>query len=155
MTDGGRRLYHYTAQHHADEIAATGAIDRGGIPIPTRTGDGLLGVAPGYQWLTTDARWAQGWATRQKIRCDRTECRLVVLIPERQTHRLLPWSEVARDFGYRPEIARRFAALGTGSDPATWFVFEGPIPYEWVALVEDRPAATSESLLENVRGAGL
>jgi hypothetical protein len=154
MTDG-RRVYHYTARHHADEIAATGAIDRGVIPIPTRTGDAISGIVRGYQWLTTDARWAQGWATRQKIRCDRTECRLVVAIPILDLHRLSPWAQVARDFGYRPEVARRFAALGTGSDPATWFVFEGAIPYAWVITVEDRPAATSESLLEDVRGAGL
>ena len=134
-----RRLFHYTARHHAAEIRATGAIDRGGIPIPTKRGDALSGIVRGFQWLTTDATWRQGWATRKLTRCDRTECRLVVTIPERQVHRLLHWPAVARDFGYRAEVARRFAALGTGSDPATWYVFEGPIPYDWVALVEDRP----------------
>jgi hypothetical protein len=150
----GRRLYHYTARHHADEIMQHGAIDRGGVSIPDRSGNGLLGVVRGYQWLTTDATWAQGWNTRTLVRCDRTECRLVVLIPERQLHRLSRWTEVARDFGYRAEVARRFAALGTGSDPTTWYVFEGPIPYEWVALVEDRPKPTAMAT-DELRVSGL
>ena len=134
-----RPLYHYTARHHADEIREHGAIDRGGVPISDRGGEALLGIARGFQWLTTDASWRQGWATRREIRCDRTECRLVVEIPVLELHRLSRWTEVARDFGYRPDVARRFAALGTGSDPATWYLFEGAIPYAWVKAVEARP----------------
>lgn len=151
------RLYHYTARHHAAEIMRHGALDRGGIPIPTKRGDGISGIVRGYQWLTSDPSWRQGWATMLVVRCDRTECRLVVTIPEKQSHRLSHWPEVAGDFGYRGETARRFAALGGGSDPETWYLFEGPIPYEWVALVERRPGLLERShgLLENVGGAGL
>jgi hypothetical protein len=138
MTDP-RRLYHYTARHHADEIREHGAIDRGGVPIPNRSGDEILGVVRGWQWLTTDPSWRQGWATKHTIGCDRTECRLVVDVPVIELHRLSRWTEVARDFGFRAAQARRFAALGTGSDPSTWYVFEGPIPYAWVVAVERRP----------------
>lgn len=154
MSDG-IRLYHYTARHHADEIMAHGAIDRGGIPIPTRSGDAMSGIARGFQWLTSDPSWRQGWATRETIGCDRTECRLIVLVPEKQAHRLMPWVEVAHDFGYRGDLARRFAAIGTGSNPTTWYVFDGPIPYDWVALVETRPRLPAAGVPENVRGSGL
>lgn len=136
---GARRLFHYTARHHADDIRRSGAIDRGGVPIPSDSGEEVVGIAPGFQWLTTSDDWCQGWATRLIVSCDRTECRLVVRIPILERHRLARWVAVAADFGYGAETARRFAALGSGSDPSTWYLFDGAIPYAWVTAVERRP----------------
>jgi len=137
----GRRLYHYTALHHADEIRASGAIARGGIPIPDADGETLVGVAPGWQWLTTSDDWRQSWATRQTIRCDRTECRLVVSIPLLELERLQRWDTVAPLFGYTTETQLRLGRLGGGSDAtsSSWYVFKGRIPYAWVVGVERRP----------------
>ena len=138
----GRRLFHYTALHHAEQIRRAGGITRGGVPIPSADGESLAGLVPGWQWLTTDAGWAQSWATRQSIDCDRTECRFVVVVPLEELHRLKRWDRVAADFGYRPETAAAFAALGGGdaSSSASWYVFKGPIPAAWLVALERRPA---------------
>jgi len=135
----GRRLFHYTALHHAAEIRATGAISRGAVPIPSADGQALAGLAPGWQWLTSDPEWGQGWATRQVVTCDRTECRFVVLVPLEELHRLYRWDRTAVQFGYDAETAARFAALGTGSDPARWWLFKGSIPAAWLVALERRP----------------
>ncbi|HYW27704.1 MAG TPA: hypothetical protein VE953_26265, partial [Terriglobales bacterium] len=128
----GRRLFHYTALHHAEEIRASGGITRGAVPIPSADGQAPAGLAPGWQWLTSDPDWAQGWATRQVVTCDRTECRFVVLVPLEEMDRLFRWDRTAVQFGYDAETAARFAALGTGSDPARWWLFKGSIPAAWL-----------------------
>jgi hypothetical protein len=136
-------LYHYTALHHADEIRASGAISRGGVPVPDQDGETLRAIVPGWQWLTRSSTWAQPWATRQVIRCDRTECRLVVEIPLLELDRLRRWDRVWPLFGFTAQAARRFAALGGGSDAdaAAWYLFKGPIPYDWVVEIETRPGS--------------
>ena len=135
----GRRLFHYTALHHAEEIRASGGITRGAVPIPSADGQAPAGLAPGWQWLTSDPDWAQGWATRQVVTCDRTECRFVVLVPLEEMDRLFRWDRTAVQFGYDAETAARFAALGTGSDPARWWLFKGSIPAAWLVALERRP----------------
>ncbi|MFL5688679.1 MAG: hypothetical protein ACJ77I_06790 [Chloroflexota bacterium] len=134
----GRRLFHYTALHHAEEIMRSGGISSGGIPIPDPSGEHLERVERGWQWLTTSDDWAQPWATRKTVRCDRTEVRFVVEIPLLELHRLRRWDAVASDFGYRPEIARAFADLA-GGDSSAWHVFRGTIPRSWLRGVEKRP----------------
>jgi hypothetical protein len=150
MSLSARQYYHYTALHHAEEIIAAGGISKGGIPIPDPSGEYLddprggpclrlpLAAARGWQWLTKRADWAQPWATRQIIDCDRTEVRFVVEIPLLELDRLRRWDDVAADFGYTPEIGRRFAALA-GGDSSSWFVFGGVIPKRWILAVEKRP----------------
>jgi hypothetical protein len=133
-----RRYYHYTALHHAEQIVASGAISRGGIPIPDPSGEYLDGVIRGWQWLTPDDRWDQPWATRQIMRCDRTEVRFVVEIPLLELDRLRRWDDVAVDFGFGPHAARRFADLA-GGDSSSWYVFGGVIPKRWIIGVEKRP----------------
>lgn len=133
-----RRLFHYTALHHAEGIMRSGGISRGGIPIPDPTGTHAEGVERGWQWLTTSDDWAQPWATRGIVRCDRTEVRFVVEVPLLELHRLRRWDAVAADFGYRPELARAFAGLA-GGDSSAWRVFRGTIPRSWLRGVEKRP----------------
>jgi len=138
----GRRLFHYTALHHAEEIRASGGITRGAVPIPSADGRSLAGIGSGWQWLTTDDGWAQSWATRQSIDCDRTECRFVVVVPLEELHRLFRWDREAGRFGFTPETARRFAELGggTAASSAAWYVFKGSIPAAWLVALERRPA---------------
>jgi hypothetical protein len=141
MTDG-RRLYHYTALHHAEEIRRSGGISRGGVPVPSADGETVVGLARGWQWLTSDAGWAQSWATRQSIECDRTECRFVVEIPLLELHRLHRWDRSAGLFGFGPDAAKRFAELGGGTEEAarSWWLFKGRIPAAWLVGLERRPA---------------
>ena len=134
----GRRLFHYTALHHAEDIMRSGGISRGGIPIPSADGARLERVERGWQWLTTSDDWAQPWATRKVVRCDRTEVRFVVEVPLLELHRLRRWDAVAADFGYRPLIAQAFADLA-GGDSSAWHVFQGTIPHSWLRGVEKRP----------------
>lgn len=134
----GRRLFHYTALHHAEEIMRSGGISSGGIPIPDPAGECLERVERGWQWLTTSDDWAQPWATRERVRCDRTEVRFVVEVPVLELHRLRRWDAVAADFGYGTELARAFAHLA-GGDSSAWHVFQGTIPRSWLRGVEKRP----------------
>lgn len=133
------RLYHYTAAHHAVEIAYSGAISGGGVPICSPDGVYAVGLVPGWQWLTSDPDWSQAWATREAIGCDRTECRLVVAIPLLDRTRLYRWDDVAHRFGYTEPIARRFAEIGGGKRSDLWYVFAGAIPSGWIVDLEYRP----------------
>jgi hypothetical protein len=140
MTSRGRRLYHYTARHHADDILKHGGITRGAVPIPAADGETIDSFAPGWQWLTSDDSWQQSWATNIMIGCDRTECRFVVEIPLLQLEWLRPWTLAAADFGYTHETAERIAQLGGGSgDTSSWYIFGGPIPRSWLVELEKRP----------------
>lgn len=134
----GRRLYHYTALDHAEEIVRSGVISRGGIPLPDASGEHLDPVERGWQWLTTSDDWAQGWAARKLVGCDHAEVRFVVEIPLRHLHRLRRWDAIAADFGYHPALAVAFAALA-GDDPTEWYVCRGLIPKAWLISVEKRP----------------
>lgn len=133
-----RRYYHYTALQHAEQIVASGGISRGGIPIPDPSGEYLDRVERGWQWLTKSDEWDQPWATMQSIDCDRTEVRFTIEIPLLELARLRRWDDIAADFGYRPEIAARFAALA-GGESSSWFVFAGTIPNRWIVTIEKRP----------------
>lgn len=149
-----RRFLHYTALHHAEDIVRSGAINRGGIPIPDPSGEYLAGQERGWQWLTKSEEWSQPWATQQVITCDRTEVRFTVEIPLLDLDRLYRWDAVAADFGYRPDIARKFADLA-GGDSSCWFVFNGTIPKRWLRSVEKRPGlgAGVPACLESLRDA--
>lgn len=141
MSMNARRLYHYTALHHAESIIRDGEIHGGVIPMPSSDGETLEGLAPGWQWLTDDATWRQSWATRVRARCDRTEVRLVIEIPLLAMTRLRHWPKVAEQFGFTPDLARRFAELGGGTpeSAAHWYVFRGSIDAGWVVDMERRP----------------
>jgi len=148
IRERGRRLYHYTAEHHAEQILKSGAISRGGVPIPAKDGDTLEGVAPGWQWLTSSDDWSQSWATRQVTDCDRTECRFVVEIPLLELPRLYRWHKAAGDFGFTPELAERFAKLGGGDgDTSSWFIFRGTIPRAWLVTLERRPRTSVREVI--------
>lgn len=135
-----RRLYHFTARHHADGILRDGSMHGGVIPVPDPSGEYLAGTVPGWQWLTADPSWRQSWATRIKARCDRTEVRLTIEIPLLELHRLKQWDRIAADFGYPPDLARKFAEIGGGTDSSVWYVFRGAIPAAWIVDMAERPA---------------
>jgi hypothetical protein len=133
-----RRFYHYTALHHAEKIMQSGGLTRGGIPIPDPSGQDVGRALYGWQWLTKDDDWAQGWATNRLVTCDRTEVRFVVEIPLLERHRCRQWDAVAADFGFRPHTNAVFAAC-VGGDSSTWYVFEGSVPRGWLTAIERRP----------------
>jgi hypothetical protein len=81
----GRRLYHYTALDHAEEIVRSGVISRGGIPLPDASGEHLDPVERGWQWLTTSDDWAQGWAARAH--------RLAEEFPDSPVHGWMAWMQ--------------------------------------------------------------
>jgi hypothetical protein len=140
-----RRLYHYTAKHHAEGIIRDRSIHGGVIPVPDAGGEYLAGTVPGWQWLTSDPAWRQSWATQLKHNCDRTEVRFTVAIPLLELHRLQRWDKVAADYGYDAELARKFREIGGGTDSSQWFIFRGAIPADWIVGFDERPERTEGS----------
>lgn len=90
--------------------------------------EGKLYTRPGFQWLTTNADFAQSWCLLGNLPFPKNAYRLAVLVPEHAMHRLFKWTEFcARG---QPDCAEE---INTPSvDFRNWFIFYGPIPYTWV-----------------------
>lgn len=140
-------LYHFTGRHHLDGIIREG-ITRGGIvkpcwfrsnaPVEVVRANPEAFVLYGWQWLTSDPSFGQGWATKRMICCDRAEIRLTVEVKPGHGRDAMPWNEKAREMGFTDEELRDFNAAGK-SDGSPWIVYRGRIPPKWIRSVDLRP----------------
>jgi hypothetical protein len=93
-----------------------------------RAARGKLYFRPGFQWLTSNPEWAQSWCVLGSLPFPKNAYRIKILIPETGIHRLTKWSEMcARG---RPDCAEEINSKAV--DWHNWWVFYGPIPYNWV-----------------------
>ena len=84
------------------------------------------------QWLTEEPDAdKQSWATRYKIGYNRTDCRLVVDVPDKYAGNLVRASDCVRSM---PQICRQVVTDWEGSDK--WFIYVGAIPPEWISWAE-------------------
>lgn len=126
------KLFHYTGTHHIDGIRQKG-IRSGGLVVPTTAGNRIV---RGWQWLTDDPSWQQGWATMETLDCDRTEVRFIVAIPKSHRNKLHRWDALSEMFA--KWWVDDFREQG-GGDSSHWYVFQGPIPFGWTRGMEQRP----------------
>lgn len=130
------RLYHYTGLDHVEGIRRDGLTL--GMP-PLWTADGWR-VLRGYQWLTDDASWKQGWATDHSGVCgDRMAVRVAVEVPEGEKRSLFRWNVYALAvLGMDRRVLKAFNATG-GSDGKSWWVYRGSVPTGWLREWEHKP----------------
>lgn len=131
-------LYHYTGLDHVDGILRDG-LTMGVLPLWTVDGWQLV---RGYQWLTDDPGWQQGWATNRTGICgDRTAVRVAVEVPESERRNLFRWHLFALAVLRmdRREL-QAFNAAG-GSDGKSWWVYRGSISTGWLGKWEQKPEA--------------
>ena len=131
-------LYHYTGLDHLEGIRRDG-LTLGMLPLWAAGG---WQIRRGYQWLTDDPNWKQGWATDQIGACgDRTSVRVAVEVPESERRNLFRWNTFALAvLGLDRHALDSFNAAG-GSDGQSWWVYRGPIPVDWLREWESKPEA--------------
>lgn len=132
------RLYHFTGRHHVAGIRQAG-ITAGGIPLRD-TGRILWG----FQWLTDDPAWSQGWATMRTLDCDRTEARFTVAIPKGDRGNLIRWTDLGPRLGFTPEQMAWFSEFG-GYGADHWWLYRGRIRPSWLRDLTYRPAMEAAS----------
>jgi hypothetical protein len=162
-------LYHFTSPDRVGKIKREG-LTLGLVILPPphapphyRLGDPLAPL-PGQpegtialrahvgQWLTDDPDWRQAWATRARLKLDRTAWRVRVDVPPGATA-LVGWPEFVR----RQGLAERWpawladfegqtldlegGAYGRVPDPARWWLYLGRVSPGWLRDWTRRPAA--------------
>lgn len=130
------RLYHFTGREHLNGIRRDG-LSLGSMLLP----DGSF-ERP-VQWLTKSSSWAQPWATRRIVHCDRSECRLPVVIPNAMRERLHRWCDYSRQFP-REWVEEFNEAGGGGAVAREWYVFLGCIPTVQIVGLDFRPEGPGE-----------
>ncbi len=124
------RLYHFTAQRFVGGIRRDGLTK--GLLLESFT---LLSMKQGFQWLTSNPSWDQGWAEGTgRLPYRRDEVRFTVDVPEGREVDLVGqngWKAMMT-----PATAEQLTSFG---DPENWYVFRGYVPAEWIVEVEARP----------------
>lgn len=129
-------LYHFCAEHMVRSIRRHG-LTRGTCPVATPTGWAF--ISP-IQWLTTepDPR-KQSWATRERIKYDRTAYRITVEISEPCRKNLHPAADLVA------KLPKENMAMLTGFEGSEkWFVYSGHIPPFWIRSIERMPVIPRE-----------
>lgn len=120
-------LYHFCAGRHLRSIMTRGLV-KGAIAEPTPTG---FRIYSGWTWLTLDPDpGRQSWATKNIIKYDRTQCRLMIEIPDTERGKLFDRMGIVAFF---PSCDLLFDGF-PGSE--NWRVFHGRIPLEWIKSAE-------------------
>lgn len=135
-------LYHFCCAHSRPGVMADG-ITLGTLAL--FSGDRVR-LSPNCQWLTSDPDWdAQRWADRVTLKCDRTEFRATVEIPEEERHRLRNWDAtltMLRLLGCSEEAIREGY---TRPGCEAWHTYAGPIPRKWITAMAINPRLASEA----------
>lgn len=137
------RLYHFCCDHVAPDVRLRGLMKG---CLWTSVNNKMV-IRPGFQWLTSDPEWsAQRWADRVSLKCDRTDFRATVELPERPLFgRLRDWTEtktLLRLLGCDEEaILNGYERPGS----ATWHTFEGSIPVSYFAAFDENPGRTGRT----------
>lgn len=124
------KLFHFCGRRFVESILREG-LTKGTFPKPTKLGWDFTRFR---QWLTEepDAN-KQSWATRYTIHYGRTDCRLIVDIPDEYMGNLKRAVEYVQNM---PREHRRIVTDWPGSDK--WFIYIGVIPPEWITLPEGK-----------------
>ena len=126
------KLFHFCREKDMRGIRSQG-ITKGMIPSFRPVGGKKLSMLlyDGWQWLTLDGDHdKQSWATCVLFKEDRTEYRLTVEIPEKETDSVYDREKLLTVY---PEVAPLFDGW-PGSEK--WRVFRGPIPKYWIKGIE-------------------
>jgi len=125
------KLYHFTSPLHVEGCRKEG-ICKGSIPLSI---EGKIGLLPGWQWLTTNPDFNQGWANTEytTLPYDRTAFRLTVVIPKTAQKKLFKWLDICN----RLPIDSHFNAYG---GPENWYVFRGRIKPSWIRQIVQKEA---------------
>lgn len=126
--------YHFASAKHFAGIQKSG-IALGMIPWKLMP-DGKIQVKRGFQWLTTDSEWDQGWDNQltSGLPYRRTEYRITLEVPGFALKTLFRWSDFADK--YKPQSAQ-FLNMLPGAKH--WYVFRGPIPAAWFLAIDRNP----------------
>ena len=131
------RLYHFTCSDGLVGIKLQGI--RGGS-LSIFSGDRVR-FRPGFQWLTSNPEWSgQRWADQVELKCDRTEYRFTVDLPDRPLYGTLrDWQAtktLLRLLGCDEEAIRE-GYERPGSD--SWWTFEGMVPRGCIVGCKQNP----------------
>lgn len=122
------KLFHFCGKHFVESILREG-LTKGTFPRPTKSGWDFTRFR---QWLTEEPDASkQSWATRHTLHYGRTDCRLIVDIPDEYMGNLKRAVDYVQNM---PREYRRIVTDWPGSDK--WFIYIGVIPPEWIALPE-------------------
>lgn len=123
------KLYHFTSPLHVDGCKKEG-VYKGVIPLYQ---NGNLGVLSGWQWLTANPDFNQGWANTEFsiLPYDRTAFRIEIVIPKTARKRLYKWLDICSRFPIDQH-------LNTYGDPKNWYVFDGRIKPGWIRQIRPK-----------------
>lgn len=117
-------LYHFTSLHHWRHIRTQG-LTKGAIPI--QLPKGVMGMQPGFQWLTCETDWNQDWDVGSGLPYRRTELRLTVSIPNAMRNQVHDWERFS--VKVKPDCREAFARFPSSK---YWVLYHGPIPCGWI-----------------------
>lgn len=124
-----KTLYHFTCSHQIEGVKKDG-LTLGKIPLSQ------IHFKEHYQWLTSNPDWKQSWCENQiLLKCDRTEWRLIIEIPDSHKINLLVWIIAG------PMLTPVFSILSMFGDPHNWYLYDGDIPKNWFKKIEQKQSS--------------